>query len=74
MKRQIQWTHHVTKRLKQRSLNSDLLLEAMPSLEIVESYLDDKYLPSFLLREEVKMYVPSSLEWDADCRIRRVQL
>ena len=37
-------------RLKERSLNGDVLLRERVSLEIIESYPDDKYLPSFLLR------------------------
>lgn len=46
----IRWTHHVSMRLKQRLLSSDVLLRAAGSLEVIESYPDDKYLPSFLLR------------------------
>ena len=38
--------------LQQRSLNSELLLQGMDSMEIIEAYPDDKYLPSFLLRWE----------------------
>jgi YgiT-type zinc finger domain-containing protein len=37
-------------RLKQRSLGSEILIKGADSLEIIESYPDDKYLPSFLLR------------------------
>lgn len=37
-------------RLKQRSLGSEILIGEAESLEIIESYPDDKYLPSFLLR------------------------
>jgi hypothetical protein len=39
-------------RLKQRSLGSEILTSGVDSLEIIESYPDDKYLPSFLLRGE----------------------
>jgi len=39
-------------RLKQRSLGSEILTKGAESLEILESYPDDKYLPSFLLRGE----------------------
>ena len=39
-------------RLKQRSLGSETLIKGADSLEIIESYPDDKYLPSFLLRGE----------------------
>jgi hypothetical protein len=51
-RREIRWTYHVTMRLKQRSLGSEILIKGAASLEIIESYPDDKYLPSFLLRGE----------------------
>lgn len=44
-------------RLKQRSLGSEILVENADSLEIIESYPDDKYLPSFLLRGEFETSV-----------------
>lgn len=49
---QIRWTYHVSMRLQQRSLRSEMLTEGVSSLEIIESYPEDKYLPSFLLRGE----------------------
>jgi hypothetical protein len=49
---EIRWTYHVTMRLKQRSLGSEILIQGADSLEIIESYPEDKYLPSFLLRGE----------------------
>ena len=39
-------------RLRQRKLRASLLTDAAQSLVIIESYPDDKYLPSFLLRGE----------------------
>jgi hypothetical protein len=44
-------------RLKQRSLGSEILMKGAASLEIIESYPDDKYLPSFLLRGEFEARV-----------------
>lgn len=44
-------------RLKQRSLGSEMLIQGADSLEIIESYPDDKYLPSFLLRGECEARV-----------------
>ena len=44
----------MTMRLQQRGLDADALLNAIASLEIIEAYPDDKYLPSFLLRGENK--------------------
>jgi hypothetical protein len=41
-------------RLEQRSLGSEMLLKGAESLEIIEAYPDDKYLPSFLVRGEVE--------------------
>jgi hypothetical protein len=40
-------------RLHQRGLDAGALRDAMASLEIIEAYPDDKYLPSFLLRGEI---------------------
>ena len=37
-------------RLQQRALTASTLSEAMATLEIIESYPQDKYLPGFLLR------------------------
>lgn len=48
----IRWTYHASMRLQQRSLNSAAVLAGIASLEIIEAYPDDKYLPSFLLRGE----------------------
>lgn len=39
-------------RMQQRGLGAEMLTAAVNSLEIVESYPDDKYLPSFLIRGE----------------------
>ena len=39
-------------RLSERLLGSEILLKGVGSLEIIESYPDDKYLPSFLVRGE----------------------
>lgn len=37
-------------RLQQRGLTAPTLHETMETLEIIEAYPQDKYLPSFLLR------------------------
>jgi hypothetical protein len=39
-------------RLQQRGLSADTLVNAVYTLEVIETYPDDKYLPSFLLRGE----------------------
>ena len=47
--RKILWTYHVRMRLEGRSLSREELLRAIPTLEIIEAYPQDKYLPSYLL-------------------------
>ena len=44
-------------RLLQRNLNGAILVEGAATLEIIESYPNDKYLPSYLLRGEHEQYV-----------------
>ncbi len=39
-------------RLQQRTLTAGMVGAAMATLEIIEAYPHDKYLPSFLLRGE----------------------
>lgn len=46
----VRWTYHVSMRLQQRRLNAEMLTAAVASFEVIESYPDDKYLPSFLIR------------------------
>jgi hypothetical protein len=44
-------------RLQERRLTSEILREAVGTLEIIEEYPRDKYLPSFLMRGEVPEFV-----------------
>jgi hypothetical protein len=44
-------------RLQERRLNGEVLRKAVDTLEIIETYPHDKYLPSFLLRGEVPEFV-----------------
>ncbi len=44
-------------RLQQRGLDAQALCHAAATLEIIEAYPDDKYLPSFLLRGELNAAV-----------------
>jgi hypothetical protein len=39
-------------RLQQRGLNAEMIGSAIETLEIIEMYPQDKYLPSFLVRGE----------------------
>lgn len=47
--RKLLWTYHVNMRLGRRHITRDEILGAVDSYEIVESYPQDKYLPSYLL-------------------------
>ena len=47
--RKIFWTYHVNMRLAGRHLSRDELLGAIETYEIIESYPEDKYLPSYLV-------------------------
>lgn len=47
--RKILWTYHVQMRLKGRTLSREALLRAVGTYEIIESYPEDKYLPSYLV-------------------------
>jgi hypothetical protein len=47
--RRIYWTYHVNMRLANRHISRDEVLEAIETYEIIESYPEDKYLPSYLV-------------------------
>lgn len=47
--RKILWTYHVQMRLKGRVISRESLLMAVSTYEIIESYPEDKYLPSYLV-------------------------
>ena len=60
-------------RLEQRSLGSEMLLKGADSLEIIEAYPKDKYLPSFLVRGEVEGQVfHAQIAADVEARNVRV--
>jgi hypothetical protein len=60
-------------RLQQRSLGSEMLLGGTGSLEILESYPDDKYLPSFLVRGVFEgMVFHAQIATDVEARNVRV--
>ena len=47
--RKIYWTYHVNMRLRGRSLSREAIVASVDNYEILESYPDDKYLPSYLV-------------------------
>ena len=44
----------MTMRLEQRAVSTVMLLKSVRDFEIIERYPDDKYLPSYLVRAELK--------------------
>lgn len=63
------WTYHVNMRLAGRFICRELILGAVETLELVEAYPDDKYLPSYLLlgragAETLHLLVAVDLEGD----------
>jgi len=47
--RRILWTYHANMRLHGRFLDCQSILDAVEGFEIIDSYPDDKYLPSYLV-------------------------
>jgi hypothetical protein len=47
--RRVYWTYHVNMRLAGRHITRDEVFGAVDSYEVIESYPDDKYLPSYLV-------------------------
>lgn len=47
--RAVYWTYHVNLRLRKRSIDRRDFLGAVDTFEFIESYPDEKYLPSFLV-------------------------
>ncbi len=47
--RRLFWTYHINMRLKGRSIPRTAILESTDTFEIIESYPEDKYLPSYLV-------------------------
>ena len=50
--RRIRWTYHVNMRLKDRFIPREAILSTVDTYEIIEQYLEDKYLPSYLVYAE----------------------
>ncbi len=47
--RRIYWTYHVNMRMAGRHITRQAILESVDTFEIIESYPEDKYLPSYLV-------------------------
>jgi hypothetical protein len=48
--RRLYWSYHVNMRMQARSISRQQVLDAIASYEVIESYPQDKYLPSYLVR------------------------
>lgn len=47
--RRVYWTYHVNMRLAARHISRHEVFAAVDSYELIESYPEDKYLPSYLV-------------------------
>jgi hypothetical protein len=56
-RRQLYWTYHINMRLQGRFISRQHILDAVDTYEIVESYPEDKYLPSYLVYATVRAEV-----------------
>jgi hypothetical protein len=50
-------TYHVNMRLRERMINRDMVLHSIEFYEIIESYPDDRYLPSYLVYTHISSTV-----------------
>lgn len=49
LEKKVLWSYHLNMRMSERHITRQQILDAVDSLEIIESYPQDKYLPSYLL-------------------------
>jgi hypothetical protein len=47
--RAVLWTYHVNIRLRDRFIPRESILGSVDTYDVIESYPDDKYLPSYLV-------------------------
>ena len=43
------WTYHVNMRMRDRFVSREAILTSAAQFEVIESYPEDKYLPSYLV-------------------------
>ncbi len=46
------WTYHINMRIKERSISREAILDSVDHYGIIESYPEDKYMPSYLVYTE----------------------
>ena len=49
LKKSVVWTYHVNMRMEDRFISRQMIFDSTESFEIIETYPDDKYLPSCLV-------------------------
>ncbi len=67
--RRIFWTYHVNMRMKNRFISREMVQLSVNSFEIIESYPDDKYLPSYLvycMYNELIFHVLFAIDYQAE--------
>ena len=67
--RKVYWTYHVNMRLAGRYIARDEVFEAIDTYDVIESYPDDKYLPSYLVlarSEQTAFHVLFAADVDGD--------
>ncbi len=64
--RKLFWTYHVNMRLERRHIMRGDILDAVDSFEVIESYPDDKYLPSYLVIAADSFHVLFATDVDGD--------
>lgn len=62
----ILWTYHVNMRLERRFISREEILDGVDTYEIVESYPEDKYLPSFLVLVSGAIHVLFAIDEQGD--------
>jgi len=50
---QMYWTYHINMRLTGRFISRQHIVDAVNTYEVIESYPEDKYLPSYLVYAEL---------------------
>ncbi len=67
-RRRVYWTYHVNMRLARRLISREAILEAVDTYELIESYPDDKYLPSCLVGQHVtdRFHVLFGIDMEGD--------
>jgi hypothetical protein len=64
--RKLYWTYHVNMRLAGRCITRDDILSTVNSYETVESYPEDKYLPSYLILAGSRFHVLFAADIEGD--------